>query len=129
MFDDKCPKCKGELKCLSGESAHPDNWYCKDETGCGWQAWDSSPHETKGKRMKHLIPNSTRGQKMKKFTIHGKQGEDTIGGSVSEGNFLLSCCLPDDGQKSLDQLEVGEFYTGTASLSGDEYTVSVLREE
>lgn len=38
----ECPKCGDELRCLSGESAHPDNWYCKDEDGCGWQAWDRS---------------------------------------------------------------------------------------
>lgn len=37
-----CPKCKGEMCCLAGESAHPSNWYCKDEDGCGYQAWNAS---------------------------------------------------------------------------------------
>lgn len=37
----KCPKCGGPTGCLSGASAHPDNWYCEDENGCGWRAWES----------------------------------------------------------------------------------------
>jgi NTP pyrophosphatase (non-canonical NTP hydrolase) len=36
---DTCPKCGGELRCLGGESAHPSNWYCENEEGCGWEAW------------------------------------------------------------------------------------------
>lgn len=40
---DKCPKCGGPLRCLAGESAHPSNWFCEDEKGCGWQAWDGEP--------------------------------------------------------------------------------------
>ena len=44
MLDSKCPKCGGEIRCLAGKPAHPDNWYCKDEKGCGWQAWDQSSH-------------------------------------------------------------------------------------
>lgn len=35
----KCPKCGGPTDCLSGCSAHPGNWYCEDEEGCGWEAW------------------------------------------------------------------------------------------
>lgn len=32
-----CPKCDGDLKCLSGESgANSLNWHCKDEKKCGW---------------------------------------------------------------------------------------------
>ena len=37
----KCPKCGGSIRCLGGKPAHDSNWYCEDETGCGWQAWDS----------------------------------------------------------------------------------------
>lgn len=37
---DKCPRCGSELKCLAGHSAHPLNWYCKNENICGWQAWN-----------------------------------------------------------------------------------------
>lgn len=44
---DKCPKCKGPIECLAGESAHPRNWYCADERGCGWAAWNNE-----GRRMK-----------------------------------------------------------------------------
>ena len=30
MTDDMlCPKCKSELRCLGGHSAHPSNWYCE----------------------------------------------------------------------------------------------------
>jgi len=36
ILDNNCPKCGGELKCLGGESAHSNNWYCKDEEKCGW---------------------------------------------------------------------------------------------
>lgn len=39
--EDKCPRCGGPISCLGGCSAHPDNWYCDDEKGCGWQAWSS----------------------------------------------------------------------------------------
>ena len=28
-----CPRCKKDLECLPGCSAHPSNWYCKE---CGW---------------------------------------------------------------------------------------------
>jgi len=35
-----CPKCGSSLKCIGGESAHPDNWYCIQEQRCGWKAWD-----------------------------------------------------------------------------------------
>jgi len=35
-----CPKCGSSLKCIGGESAHPDNWYCSQEQRCGWKAWD-----------------------------------------------------------------------------------------
>ena len=38
----KCPRCGGEIKCLAGHSAHWRNWFCADEAGCGWQAWDQS---------------------------------------------------------------------------------------
>jgi len=42
MIDhDKCPRCGGDLKCLGGCSAHPDNWYCRDTSGCGWRAWEA----------------------------------------------------------------------------------------
>ena len=37
---DTCPKCGSSLKCIGGESAHPDNWYCIQEQRCGWKAWD-----------------------------------------------------------------------------------------
>jgi hypothetical protein len=37
---DKCPRCSKDLLCLGGCSAHPDNWYCSDEKGCGYQAWN-----------------------------------------------------------------------------------------
>ena len=40
MLETKCPECGGDLACLSGRSAHESNWYCRDEEGCGWQAWD-----------------------------------------------------------------------------------------
>jgi len=36
---ERCPKCGGEMRVLGGCSAHPDNWYCKDEKKCGYQAW------------------------------------------------------------------------------------------
>jgi len=39
MSTDKCPKCGGNIRCLAGELAHADNWYCEDEQGCGWWAW------------------------------------------------------------------------------------------
>ena len=42
-MSDTCPKCKGPIACLAGESAHPSNWYCVDEKGCGWQAWSRAP--------------------------------------------------------------------------------------
>jgi len=46
MSDDlKCPKCSSDLQCLGGSSAHPNNWYCTDEKGCGWQAWDKATHK------------------------------------------------------------------------------------
>ena len=44
MNDDKCPRCGGPLECLAGFSAHPSNWYCKNEAGCGWQAWRNHSH-------------------------------------------------------------------------------------
>jgi molybdopterin converting factor small subunit len=28
MSEISCDKCGANLKCLAGESAHPDNWYC-----------------------------------------------------------------------------------------------------
>ena len=36
-----CPDCDGVMSCLAGCSAHPDNWYCEDEDGCGYQAWNA----------------------------------------------------------------------------------------
>lgn len=41
MNDNKCQKCGGPTDCLSGASAHPDNWYCENESGCGWRAWEN----------------------------------------------------------------------------------------
>ena len=41
----KCPLCKGSTSCLSGESAHFNNWYCNDTVGCGWQAWNLAIHK------------------------------------------------------------------------------------
>lgn len=40
MREFKCPSCGGDLAYLGGCSAHETNWYCKDEEGCGWQAWE-----------------------------------------------------------------------------------------
>jgi len=56
---DTCPKCGSSLKCLGGESAHPDNWYCIQEQRCGWKAWDPVESEvirlgTKSTRIKAL---------------------------------------------------------------------------
>jgi hypothetical protein len=41
MHQDHCPQCGGPLECLSGVSAHPDNWHCTDEKNCGWRAWEA----------------------------------------------------------------------------------------
>lgn len=43
--DGKCPKCGGDTQCLGGRSAHPSNWYCVDESGCGWEAWKSNKQD------------------------------------------------------------------------------------
>jgi hypothetical protein len=42
--DNNCPRCNKPLECLSGESAHPSNWYCPDEA-CGYKAWAPAPYE------------------------------------------------------------------------------------
>lgn len=42
MRYNKCPRCGGETRCLAGHSAHGHNWFCANETGCGWQAWNQS---------------------------------------------------------------------------------------
>lgn len=53
MDTDTCPKCGGPLNCLAGTSAHPDNWFCVDEEGCGWRAWEN--------RDRHDCPKHTTG--------------------------------------------------------------------
>lgn len=42
MRYNKCPRCGGETRCLAGHSAHWRNWFCANETGCGWQAWNQA---------------------------------------------------------------------------------------
>lgn len=39
----RCPKCNGPMSCLAGHSAHHANWYCDDEEGCGFRAWEPTP--------------------------------------------------------------------------------------
>ncbi len=55
MSEIKCPKCGGETKCLAGESAHHSNWYCEDETKCGWQAWNKGNKPMKPNNLQELI--------------------------------------------------------------------------
>lgn len=43
---EKCPKCGGTVRVLAGCSAHRDNWYCEDESGCGWKAWEARKSES-----------------------------------------------------------------------------------
>lgn len=48
-MSDKCPECGGPTSCLAGCSAHPNNWYCSNVTGCGWEAW--APKSVKPKEV------------------------------------------------------------------------------
>ena len=41
-IENPCPKCGAPMQCLSGSSAHPNNWYCTDIEGCGYEAWNDS---------------------------------------------------------------------------------------
>ena len=42
----KCNVCESELKCLAGESAHPDNWYCpNEESHRGVKGTESPPRK------------------------------------------------------------------------------------
>lgn len=43
MHSDKCPKCGGEIRFLSGRAAIERNQFCDE---CGWQAWSSVSRET-----------------------------------------------------------------------------------
>lgn len=47
----RCPRCSGPIRCLGGESAHPDNWYCAD-TKCGWEAWTARQQVNKKDKKK-----------------------------------------------------------------------------
>lgn len=44
-----CPCCGKEMRCLGGCSGHPINWYCSDEDGCGYQAWNGLTHKRPAK--------------------------------------------------------------------------------
>jgi hypothetical protein len=50
----KCPECGGSVSCLCGHSAHPSNWYCDDESGCGWHAWRDIDYTTECKQVKTM---------------------------------------------------------------------------
>lgn len=61
-----CPNCGKHLVCLAGRDASVKNWYCSDEKGCGWRAWDG---KAKMEEVMRSTPtwDSTKYNKIKKL--------------------------------------------------------------
>lgn len=88
MVNEVCPKCGASLECLGGCSAHENNWYCSNEEGCGWQAWDRSK-QVKIRKEHHIWCNYYNSGPAEdcimckgfneRYPIDGQSGEELLG--------------------------------------------------